>query len=101
MPPPVPIGATYARNEDYGLPGDMAYLRDQGSPLFQQAESVLAKLERGADALLFSSGLAAATAVFATLPKDSRVVVPQTMYFGLTRWLREFDSDVFSGGNFQ
>lgn len=90
VPPPVSMGATYARDEDYVLPGGMAYLRDQGSPLSAQAESVLAQLERGADALLFSSGLAAATAVFATLPKGSRVVVPQTMYFGLTRWLREF-----------
>ena len=90
VPPPITVGATYARRDDYGLPAGLAYLRDQGSPLLQQAETVLSKLEGGPDALLFSSGLAAATAAFATLPAGSRVVVPRTMYFGLTRWLREF-----------
>ncbi|KAA2252715.1 PLP-dependent transferase [Solihabitans fulvus] len=90
VPPPITIGATYARTGDYALPAGMAYLRDQGSPLVEQAESVLHRLEGGTDALLFSSGMAAATAVFATLPAGSRVVVPETMYFGLTRWLREF-----------
>jgi cystathionine gamma-synthase len=39
-----------------------------------------------------SSGMAAASAVFQALPPGSRVVVPEVMYFGLTRWLREFGS---------
>ncbi len=90
LPPAVHIAATYGRDADYRLPGGYAYLRDQGSPMYEQAESVLAGLEGAADALVFSSGMAAATAVFATLPSGSRVVVPQTMYFGLTAWLREF-----------
>jgi cystathionine gamma-synthase len=90
VPPPLHIGATYGRDDNYELRSGHAYLRDQGSPTFEQAEAVIADLEGGAGALVFSSGMAAATAVFATLPAGSRVVVPQTMYFGLTKWLREF-----------
>jgi cystathionine gamma-synthase len=90
VPPPIGLGATFARDGDYQTPAGLAYLRDQGNPGYRQAEEVLARLEGGADALVLSSGLAAATAVFQVLPAGSRVVVPQTMYFGLTKWLLEF-----------
>ncbi|MCF3173407.1 PLP-dependent transferase [Streptomyces sioyaensis] len=90
VPPPISLGATYARDADYQAPAGLAYLRDQGTPGYEQAEQVVAGLEGGSDALLFSSGMAAATAVFQVLPAGARVVVPQTMYFGLTKWLREF-----------
>ncbi|MFE3548525.1 trans-sulfuration enzyme family protein [Streptomyces kronopolitis] len=90
VPPPISLGATYARDSDYRSPAGLAYLRDQGTPGYEQAEQVVAGLEGGSDALLFSSGMAAATAVFQVLPAGARVVVPQAMYFGLTKWLREF-----------
>lgn len=90
VPPPISLGVTYARDSDYRSPAGLAYLRDQGTPGYEQAEQVVAGLEGGSDALLFSSGMAAATAVFQVLPAGARVVVPQTMYFGLTKWLREF-----------
>ncbi|WP_432003013.1 trans-sulfuration enzyme family protein [Streptomyces sioyaensis] len=90
VPPAISLGATYARDSDYRAPAGLAYLRDQGTPGYEQAEQVVAGLEGGSDALLFSSGMAAATAVFQVLPAGARVVVPQTMYFGLTKWLREF-----------
>ncbi|GAA3152015.1 cystathionine gamma-synthase [Streptomyces rameus] len=90
VPPPVSFAATYARDAEYRLPGGLAYLRDQGSPGYEQVENVVAGLEGGSQALVFSSGMAAATAVFQVLPGGSRVVVPRTMYFGLTKWLTEF-----------
>jgi cystathionine gamma-synthase len=90
VPPPIGVGVTFARDADYQTPAGIAYLRDQGTPGYKQAESVLAGLEGGSDALVFSSGLAAATAVFQVLPAGARVVVPRTMYFGLTKWLRDF-----------
>ncbi|MEV0374587.1 PLP-dependent aspartate aminotransferase family protein [Streptomyces sp. NPDC050636] len=90
VPPPVSMGATFARDEQYRTPAGLAYLRDQGTPGYEQLEGVVAGLEGGSDALVFSSGMAAATAVFQVLPAGARVVVPQTMYFGLTKWLLEF-----------
>ncbi|MFK0263394.1 trans-sulfuration enzyme family protein [Streptomyces angustmyceticus] len=90
VPPPIGLGATYARDDQYRSPAGLAYLRDQGAPGYEQVEQVVAGLEGGSDALVFSSGMAAATAVFQVLPAGARVVVPQTMYFGLTTWLREF-----------
>ncbi|MFG1650204.1 trans-sulfuration enzyme family protein [Micromonospora sp. NPDC049275] len=93
FPAPVSLGVTYVRDADYRLPAAMAYQRDQGSPGFAQVEQLLAELEHGTDALLMSSGMAACTAVFQALPAGSRVVVPQVMYFGLTKWLRTFGVD--------
>ncbi len=56
----------------------------------REAESVLAMLE-GADAgaLLFGSGMAAATAVFGALEPGDHVVAGTVMYWALKRWLRE------------
>lgn len=90
FPPPISLGVTYARDENYQTLAGRAYLRDQGSTGFEQVESVVSQLEQGIDATLFSSGMAAASAVFACLPVGSRVVVAEQMYFGLTLWLREF-----------
>ncbi|ARF56144.1 trans-sulfuration enzyme family protein [Streptomyces gilvosporeus] len=90
VPPPVSMGATFARDDQYRSPAGLAYLRDQGTPGYEQLEGVVAGLEGGSDALVFASGMAAATAVFQVLPAGARVVVPQTMYFGLTKWLLEF-----------
>ncbi|MET9529785.1 PLP-dependent aspartate aminotransferase family protein [Streptomyces sp. NPDC006649] len=93
IPPAISLGATYARDAEYRTPAGLAYLRDQGTPAYEQAEAVVAGLEGGSDALVFSSGMAAATAVFQVLPAGARVVVPQTMYFGLTKWLLEFGGE--------
>ena len=43
---------------------------------------MLASLEGAEAALLFASGLAAASALFATLPQGARVVAPRVMYQG-------------------
>lgn len=89
-PADISIGVTYVRDSSYATVAGMAYARDQGTPSLQQAEAVIRDLEGGQDALLVSSGMAACVAVFEALPAGSRVVVPEVMYFGLTRWLREF-----------
>ena len=46
-----------------------------------------ARLEGGAAALVFASGMAAATAVFRALPPGSHVVAPRVVYWGLRKWL--------------
>ena len=91
IPPSIHLGVTYARTPDYERrSGNMAYSRDDGNPLFHQAEQLMSELEGGRDSLIFSSGMAASTAVFQILEPGDHVVVPEIMYFGLTKWLLEF-----------
>jgi cystathionine gamma-synthase len=88
--PGVQMATTYARDRDYELraPG-ISYGRDK-NPTYLLAEQVVAELEGGAGALLFSSGLAAAAALFHTLKPGDHVVAPVVMYHGLRDWLIQF-----------
>ena len=88
--PGIQMATTYARDQDYELraPG-ISYGRDK-NPTYLVAEKVVAELEGGAGALLFSSGLAAAAALFHTLAPGDHVVAPVIMYHGLRDWLIQF-----------
>ncbi|NNE22979.1 MAG: PLP-dependent transferase [Rhizobiales bacterium] len=77
---------TFARREDAALYGDYSYSRS-GSPTVHHLEQMLAKLESGADARIFSSGLAAITCLMETLPTGAHVVAPRVMYHGAKDWL--------------
>ena len=50
---------------------------------------MLAALEGGDAAMLFASGMAAATAVFQALAPGDHVVAPKVMYWSLRNWLHE------------
>ncbi len=52
--PPIHMSSTFLRSPDYG--NERAYIRDQ-NPAFDQAEALLARLEGGAAAALFASGM--------------------------------------------
>jgi cystathionine gamma-synthase len=55
------------------------------------AESTLCSLEEGKEAMLFGSGMAAATAVFqAALSPGDHVVIPHIMYWALRNWVQNF-----------
>jgi len=84
--PPIQPATTFVRDADYKL-GRYNYGR-YGSPTLEPAESLIAGLEGGAAALLFGSGLAAATAVFEPMRAGDHVVAPRIMYHGLQDWLR-------------
>ncbi len=89
--PPIQPSTTFVRDaESYSLtlPG-RGYSRDAnmtGDP----AEALIARLEGGPEALLFGSGMAAATAVFLALRPGDHIVAPRVMYWGLRSWLVEF-----------
>lgn len=87
--PPLHMATTFARDAAYRPIGGRVYGRDQ-QPTLELAESVLAALEGGAGAMLFGSGMAAATAVFQGLAPGDHVVVPRTMYYALRAWLDGF-----------
>ncbi len=85
---PLVASAPYERASDGSYPGGHTYTRDQ-NPTYDQAEALLAQLEGGADALLFASGMAAATTVFEPLPHGAHVVAPTQMYWTIRVWLQE------------
>ena len=78
----------YERAPDGGYPGGRTYTRDH-NPTYDQAEALLNRLEGGEGALLFASGMAAATTVFETLDPGDHVVAPEQMYWTIQRWLEE------------
>jgi cystathionine gamma-synthase len=86
--PPLQPSTTFARGPDYQLVAGRVYTRDE-SPTVEPAEKLLARLEGGAGAMLFASGMASATAVFrALLRPGDHVVVSDVMYFGLRAWIK-------------
>src|SRR5215472_3495996 len=84
--PSVPMSSTFERDADNQYRAGYDYARAD-NPAFDQPEAVLAALEEGASAMLFASGMAAATAVFATLAPGDHVVAPKIMYWSLRSWL--------------
>jgi len=91
--PPLQPATTFARTPDYQLIGGGDYTRDL-NPTYRAAEELLARLEGGAEAMLFSSGMAAATLVFrALLRRGDHVVAPIACYYGVRTWLRAFCAD--------
>ncbi|HYC05570.1 MAG TPA: PLP-dependent aspartate aminotransferase family protein [Azospirillaceae bacterium] len=84
--PPIHMASTYERPAEGGYQGARCYARAE-NPTFETAETVLTALEGGAASMLFSSGMAAATAVFQALRPGDHVIAPKVMYWGLRKWL--------------
>ena len=89
--PPLYLSTTYARDENYQPLLKENYSRN-GTPTLWQAEDTLAALEQGEQALLFPSGMAAITTLFATIPVGSHVVAPDVMYYGTRDWLKRLEA---------
>src|SRR6202011_3584260 len=86
---PVHTATTFVRDPDNQYRRGRSYGRAD-NPSYDQPQALLTALEGGAASLLFSSGMAAAAAVFQSLPRDAHVVAPWVMYWGLRSWLRNF-----------
>ncbi|MBV8393423.1 MAG: aminotransferase class I/II-fold pyridoxal phosphate-dependent enzyme [Alphaproteobacteria bacterium] len=87
--PPIHMASTYQRDEDNRYTSGRIDARAD-NPTVDQAEGTLAALEGGAKALVFSSGMSAATACFLSLAPGDHVVVPKVMYWSLRNWLNTF-----------
>ena len=87
--PAIHVSSTYLRDPDNQYRSGRVYARAD-NPAFDQAEAVLAQLEQGAQAALFASGMAAATAVFQALSPGDHVLAPKVMYWSLRNWLMNF-----------
>lgn len=96
---PLHPSSTFIRDADNQYRAGFSYGRDE-NPTYAQAEALLCALEGGAEAMVFASGMAAATAVFMSLGPGAHVVVPEIMYWGLRKWLmsagREWGLDIDS-----
>jgi cystathionine gamma-synthase len=88
--PPISPSTTFARDDHYRLvSASHSYARDE-NPGFELVEQMLTRLEGGAAALLFSSGMAAAMSVIQTLQPGDHIVAPKVMYWGLRNCLVRF-----------
>jgi cystathionine gamma-synthase len=90
--PPIHPATTFERAADGSYPGNYAYSR-MDSPAFEKPEQLLRSLESGSDALLFSSGMAAGSALLQALHAGERVVAPRSMYWGFRNWIKRFTAD--------
>src|SRR3954469_1699668 len=85
--PPIHVTTTYIRDEDNAYSSGFVYGRPDNATV-REAEGVIAMLEDApAGALLFPSGMAAATAVFQALDPGDHIVAPKVMYWALRNWL--------------
>src|SRR6266852_7650407 len=86
---PLSTATTFERDPDNQYRRGRSYGRAD-NPGYDQPQALITALEGGAASLLFSSGMAAAAAVFQSLARDAHVVAPQVMYWGLRSWLKNF-----------
>jgi cystathionine gamma-synthase len=87
LTPPIHVSTTFIRDPDNGYSSGHVYGRiDNGSN--QHAEARLAELEHASEAMLFTSGMAAATTLITTLP-PTHIVAPKVMYWGLRSWIQD------------
>jgi cystathionine gamma-synthase len=84
--PPVHVATTFERDPDNQYRSGFSYGRPDNGTV-REAEALLAALEGGPAALVFGSGMSAATAVFLSLSHGDRVVVSKVMYWALRNWL--------------
>ncbi len=83
---PIHMSATYLRDADNGYRAGYVYGRTDNASV-QQAERLIAALEGADEALLFGSGMAAATSVLLALDRPTHIVASQIMYYGFREWL--------------
>ncbi len=85
---PIHLSTTFERAADGSYPHGYSYIRNH-NPNREALEKNLCALEQGAAAAAFSSGTAAASAIFHALTPGDHIVAPNDIYYGIGRLLRE------------
>jgi cystathionine gamma-synthase len=85
--PAIHLSTTFEKADDGSLPGGYLYGRTN-NPNRESLERALAALEEGTAALAFSSGSAAALALFQSLRPGDHVIAPEDAYYGTAVLLR-------------
>ncbi|MEX2318944.1 MAG: aminotransferase class V-fold PLP-dependent enzyme, partial [Bauldia sp.] len=84
--PPIHLSTTFIRDPDNRYTSGNIYGRPDNETV-REAEAIIAALEGAPDAIVFGSGMSAATAVFLALAPGDHVVAPKVMYWALRNWL--------------
>jgi cystathionine gamma-synthase len=91
---PLHMSTTFERSPDGEYPLGYSYSREN-NPTRNALERCLADLEGGKEALVFSSGLAVASAIIQGLESGDHIIAPDDVYWGLRRVI----GDVFGKSN--
>ncbi|MBX3012751.1 MAG: PLP-dependent transferase [Caldilineaceae bacterium] len=86
--PPIHLSTTFERAEDGSYPSGFSYIRAD-NPTRRALEEALTTLEGGVAAAAFGSGMAAIMAVFQSLQSGDHVLIPDDIYFGTGKLVRE------------
>jgi cystathionine gamma-synthase len=86
--PSISLSTTFERDPSGGYSRGFEYSRDT-NPNRAALEEAMALLEGGEAAAAFSSGMAAACAIFQALAPGDRVVAPNDAYMGIGKVLRD------------
>jgi cystathionine gamma-synthase len=86
--PPIVLSTTFEREPDGSYPRGYAYARE-AAPNRAQLEAAITALEGGAGCVSFSSGQAATHAIFQALSSGDHVIIPQSVYYGTPKLLRD------------
>jgi cystathionine gamma-synthase len=86
--PPIQLSTTFERNADGSYPTQYVYTRSE-NPNRIALEECLAALEGGAAAAAFASGMASIAATLQALAPGDHVLLPDDLYHGTRRFVRE------------
>ena len=86
--PPIHLSTTFARAPDGSLRDGYLYARSD-NPDRRSLETALARLEGGAAALAFASGMGAIAALLQTFRPGDHVIAPADAYYATGKLLRE------------
>src|SRR4051812_10897447 len=86
---PIHLSTTFERDVDGAYSRGVMYSRNE-NPNRQALEHAVAKIEGGAAAAAFGSGMAAAMSLYQALSPGDHVLAHADAYYGMTRLLRDF-----------
>ncbi len=86
--PPIQLSTTFERSADGSYPGAYVYTRAE-NPNRLALEECLAALEGGEAAAAFASGMAAIGAILQALAPGDHLLLPDDLYHGTRRFVRE------------
>ncbi|MDR8391986.1 aminotransferase class I/II-fold pyridoxal phosphate-dependent enzyme [Aliifodinibius sp. S!AR15-10] len=86
--PPLNTSTIFEHDQQGSQPGDLNYTRAQ-NPNRAQLEALIADLEEGEACATFSSGVAAAAAVFQALEPGDHVIMPEDVYHGNRQLMKQ------------
>src|SRR6185436_13165540 len=80
--PPIHLSTTFERTAEGEPSHGFSYIRDS-NPTQQRLEEALAAIDGGEAALVFASGMAAASALLQALPRGAHVLLPPDCYYNV------------------